>query len=885
MDSREWNTIKELFSEAIKLPAEQQQQFVKHACKGNIELEKKILAMIFSESDEKKSNFFDKAISNQVTSLLNERFGVEIGEKIGSYLIESQIGQGGMGKVYLGKRADETFQQNVAIKIISDQNISQQSIQRFETERQILANLEHPNIARLIDGGTTEKGLPYIVMEYVKGKPLTDYCISNRLKLEERLRLFSQVCSAINYAHQNLVIHRDIKPSNILVTESGEVKLLDFGIAKLLVEDEEKNLDITQDNLRIFTPSNASPEQIIGQPITTRTDVYELGALLYQLLTDSPLFHIESEVRAALEKAIIETTPTKPSIYLKKQQSKRADDDKVIVGKGYSRVISSKYIHEDLDTITLKALKKDPQRRYQSANELADDIQRYLNDFPIAARPDSFAYRLMKFVKRNKALSLSLASTCFAVVAFVVVVIFQNVEIEKQKVNAEEEALVANNVVDFMVEIFDQANPNSHQGEALTAEQLLIAAAVKLDALNVSESVMNRLKITIGRSFQKMGDYDKALSLIEQAIEHDVGDSISEQRALAKEMYILGDVLTELMEDKKAETVLRKSIAIYSKLFTKHKNPDDELAITYPLVSLGAVLSMQDELEGAKEVDLRALEIITRHLGGDSFEAGEVYNGLGHVYRHLGNFEEALQVTQKGLDIVRRSQGKDTLQSAHSLNQLASTLSHLKRYDEAMSMAEQGLAIRQKIHQQAHPEVGASFGMIANLLAKMDRIEEAIVARRKSIAILLEVFGEEHNYLGRSYASLARLMYMQGNQIKAKVFFEKSLKINRKTLPSGNTGISFSLDGLGQVAIFQGDFELAKKYLDESYQIRKQGLPPGHWRIAVSGELLADAMLGLHNNKAAITLLLEAKEILSDSFTGEDERVVRIKEKLRALTK
>jgi len=471
------------------------------------------------------------------------------------------------------------------------------------------------------------------------------------------------------------------------------------------------------------------------------------------------------------------------------------------------------------------------------------------------------------------------------VIAFVVIVILQNIEIEKQKINAEEEALVANNVVDFMVEIFDQADPNSHQGETLTAGQLLTASEVKLDALNVSASVMNRLKITIGRSFQKIGDYDKALSLIEQAIDHDIGDSISEQRAFAKEMYILGDVLTELMEDEKAETALRKSIAIYSTLFTQHKNPEDELALTLPLVSLGTILSAQDKLEDAKEVDLRALEVITRYLGGNSFEAGEVYNSLGHVYRHLGDFEEALQATQKGLDIVRRTQGKDTLQSAHSLNQLASTLSHLKRYDEAISMAEEGLAIRQNIHQQAHPEIGASFGMIANLLAKMNRVEEAIVARKKSIAILHKVFGEEHNYLGRSYASLGSLMFLQGNPIKAKIFFEKSLKISRKTLPSGNAGISFSLDGLGKVAIFQGEFQLAKEYLEESYQIRKQALPLGHWRIAVSGELLADAMLGLQNNKTAITLLQEAKEILSESYSEEDERVVRIREKLKELTK
>jgi len=873
MDSQEWKTIKKIFSETIEQPVSQQAQFLKNACKGNIELEKRITEMLSAESTHGKKDLFDEAVSSQVSSILNKQFGIEIGSRVGSYKIEALIGQGGMGKVFLGNRVDESFKQKVAIKVIDGQNINQESIQRFELERQILANFDHPNIARLIDGGTTKNGMPYIVMEYVEGETITEYCQSNNKTIEERLHLFSQVGHAINYAHQNLVIHRDIKPSNILVTASGEIKLLDFGIAKLQAKDEEKNLEITQEQQRIFTPSNASPEQLIGQPITTRTDVYELGALLYHLLTDQSLFCSDSKIRTNLEKAIIEKTPQKPSNIVKLS----------LMSDPHSLSFSDKKIKVDLDTITLKALKKDPQRRYQSAKELVEDIERFVRDFPIQARTDSVFYQVQKFMTRNKALSASLMASIMAIIVFVLVISYQNFEIKKQKQIAVQEALVANHVVEFMIEIFDSANPDSHQGDVQSAEDLLQTASESLEDLTQSKAIKDRLSITIGRSFQKMGKFKRALPLLEEAIDRENSGSEKDRRALAKNLYRLGDLYAELIEDDKAIVALEESIAIYTKLFADYQKAEDEIEMSFPLVSLGSIFSILGKFEDAKQLDLQALEITIRHLGEEHFQVGEIYSSLGHVHRNLGEYEAALEALNKGLSIVRKVQGEESLQSAHSLNQLASTLFQLKRYREGLSLAKQALVIRERIHQEPHPEIAASLGMVANLLVKLGKHEEAVSYRKKSIDILKSIFGDEHAYIGISFSSLAGIMFEKNDLKKAKDFYQKSLIILRKVMPKGNFNIATPLIGLGKILNKKGEFEQAKIFLEEGYQTSKNGLPAGHKHIAIGAEHLADALVRLGEYSKANQYLKEAESILTNIYGESDERVIKIKSKLEKL--
>jgi len=549
MNSDEWQQIKTLFSDALKLPQEKRKGYLKRRTDKNTVLFNHVMQMLEVESEQKLD--ISDAISSEVSDLLNDQFTLKIGSKVGVYQIRTLIGQGGMGKVYLAQRADQEFDQQVAIKIIDGQSISNDAIQRFQKERQILADLRHPNIAQLIDGGTIENGLPYIILEYIQGLPLLEYITSNQLNLEQRLALIIQVCSAIDFAHQNLVVHRDIKPMNIMVTKEGVVKLLDFGIAKLLQSEQRpSDLQKTQQGVKLMTPGSASPEQVLGEQITTRTDVYGLGALLFHVLTETPLFSLESETRIKLEKAICDKTPENPSDIVNKTDNKKS-------------AISGRQLKGDLDTITSKALQKNPQRRYQSVAQFSEDIERYLSHHPIKARPDSLAYRVKKYFVRNTALAVTSSVFAISVILFFTYIGLQSVQIKKQKENAFQEAAISNQVVEFMVETFQAANPIYHQGKAFDAELLLDAASEKIEQLERTPITKARLLLTLGRSYEKMGVFDKALPIIVQSVKLTSEEEVIDHRVIAKSLLFLGELQFETNDYINSIDSLTKSINHY----------------------------------------------------------------------------------------------------------------------------------------------------------------------------------------------------------------------------------------------------------------------------------------------------------------------------------
>lgn len=371
MDSARWALVKEIFQNALDLPRDQRSEYVRNACAGDTELLDEIESLLASE------NTSEDFLEEPAVDYIDELPDLNIGRKIGPYQIVREIGAGGMGAVYLAERSDE-FRQHVALKLMARGSDSRMVIARFRHERQILASLEHPNIARLLDGGATADGRPYFVMEYVEGEPIDQY--ARPLELAAKLKLFRQVCSAVEYAHQNLIVHRDIKPGNILIAQDGTPKLLDFGIAKLVGESAAAETPaMTQTGMRLMTPEYASPEQVRGLAITTATDIYSLGVVLFEILTGHPPYAFATRSPAEIERVICETNPEPPS-----------------------RITASKRLAGDLDTIVLKALEKDPRRRYASVEQFSDDLRRHLEGVPILARPQTFTYRATKFVRRNR---------------------------------------------------------------------------------------------------------------------------------------------------------------------------------------------------------------------------------------------------------------------------------------------------------------------------------------------------------------------------------------------------------------------------------------------------------------------------------------------------
>lgn len=431
----------QILGEAIEREPESRDAWVNTVCAGDEALRAEITRLLARQ--ESAAQFLEES-PLAVAAESNHRS--MIGERIGLYRIISQIGRGGMGAVYLAERDDQHFTRRVALKLIKRGMDTDFVVQRFRNERQILASLDHPNIAGLIDGGATEAGLPYLIMEYVEGQPITKYANNHNLTTVERLKLFRTVCSAIQYAHQNLVIHRDLKPSNILVTKAGEPKLLDFGIAKLLQADGGAEPELTATAARVMTPEYASPEQVKGQRVTTSSDVYSLGVLLYELLTGSRPYRVKSRQPEEIAKAICEQEPMKPSQAFGGRWPLIRGNGQSANGKvqsagtepiTHSAVRNPKLLRGDLDNIVLKALRKEPHRRYASVEQLSEDIRRHLEGLPVTARKDTLAYRTSKFIQRNKIAVSVAALVLVTLVGGIVATTAQRNRAERERLRAE----------------------------------------------------------------------------------------------------------------------------------------------------------------------------------------------------------------------------------------------------------------------------------------------------------------------------------------------------------------------------------------------------------------------------------------------------------------
>ena len=460
MQAENWGRIKELLQKVLQLEPSKRRKFLDEP--GiSLEIREEVESLLaFEEETEDfmslsasvfSKDFFSK--DEQVTNSL-------IGQRIGNYEIVAELGFGGMGAVYLATRADGKFSQRVAVKMLKRELNTEKIRRNFKREKEILATLAHPNIAALLDAGTTDDAVPYLVMEYVEGEPIDKFCRENALTLNERLKLFNKVCEAVAFAHRNLIVHRDLKPSNILITRDGEPKLLDFGISKLLDANSEDEHTIT--NLGAMTPQYASPEQIKGASVTTATDIYSLGVILFKILTGNFPYNFENKTNGNLLKEITDSEPTVPS------QTVRADKNKEI------KIISPLQLKGDLDNIILKSLSKEPERRYQTVEQFSADIWRFVDGLPVAARPATFLYRASKFYGRNKISVLAAVFILLSLLAGITVAVSQanaakaqariaseaqhQSEIETAKAKSEEEK--AKKISRFMAKIISYANPS-----------------------------------------------------------------------------------------------------------------------------------------------------------------------------------------------------------------------------------------------------------------------------------------------------------------------------------------------------------------------------------------------------------------------------------------
>ncbi len=592
MTPERWQQIKPLFEQALERPAGQREQFLAQACAGDAILRAQLETLL--QSHEEASTFIERPALAQTPHLFDMPSEDSlIGQTVGPYKPLREIGQGGMGRVYLGVRADDEYKKRVALKIIKRGMDSKDIVRRFRHERQILASLDHPNVGKLLDGGTTPDGLPYFAMEYVEGQPITDYCDTHKLSTVERLHLFRQVCAAVQFAHQNLVVHRDIKPSNILVTEDGTPKLLDFGIAKVLnPELSGQTIDPTATAMRLMTPEYASPEQVRGETITTASDVYSLGVVLYELLTGHRPYHVKSRAPHDILRVVCEEEPERPSTAVNRIETiPNADGStRAITPETVSRARDGepeklrRRLRGDLDNIVLMAMRKEPQRRYTTVNQLSEDIRRHLEGMPVIARQDTLVYRLEKFAQRNRGVAVASIVVFLTLLGGIAATTWQASVASRERSRAERRFQDVRQLANaLMFELHDDIAKLA--GSTPVREKLVKQALQYLDSLASEGGGDPSLQMELAAAYNQMGDvlgnpnvanlgntngafesYRKAIAICENLMKHQAANP-NVQRGFAAANQGLADILAMTGNAAEAVDRYRRSNEIYAALY------------------------------------------------------------------------------------------------------------------------------------------------------------------------------------------------------------------------------------------------------------------------------------------------------------------------------
>ena len=812
MDSARWEKIQEIFLQAREYPAVKRAEYLREACAGDGELYAEVESLL--ESDQAEDNLLD---NSPLDDLDADTFLSRTGQLVGAYRIIREIGRGGMGSVYLAEREDGQFRQQVALKIINPGMDSREVLKRFQIERQINARLQHPNIARLLDGGITENGLPFFTMEYVEGVPIDEYCRNNELSLGDKLKLFCEVCRAVQYAHQNLIVHRDLKPGNILVEKSGTVKLLDFGIAKVLGADNDfgEVPDLTRTGMRVMSPAYASPEQIGNRPISISADIYSLGVVLYELLTGY-LPHDFSELSLTeIEKQVSEIDPDKPS----RSVLRAPNNDNLNLTKKLSHKLKG-----DLDNICLKALHKDPQRRYYSAEQLAEDIRSYLDGRPILARRDSLKYTASKFIRRNRGRVIT-AAIIFIVITFMTG--YYTVKLTAERNLARKEAEVSSQITEFLMSMFELSDPGQSQGETITAREILERGSSRIEQeLAGQPEIQARLMHVLGQVYYTLGLYDQSKKLTQAALAHGINALSSDNPEVAKYM-----------------------------------------------LTLSWLLDMESNYDSCQLLTRQALKIYRKHYPENSLEIGNAYHDLATVLRHMGNFEGADSLYRKSLAIKRSIADIDPIDIAYTLNHYARLLYQRGDIAESVPIYREALNIRDSMLGRNHPETVASMGGLAAALTKLDDLDNAENLYRECLGAVYKTSGPDHPYYGALMNSMGRVLYRKGDYKQAEKYFREALENQRRIYPEGHNKISNSLLGLGTLLNKVGQYDEAYDYLNEAVAIRKNTLGEDHWMTAAAEVELGKCLTGRENFPQAESLLHSGYMTLNKSFEPDNALV------------
>jgi serine/threonine protein kinase len=764
MNPERWQRIEELFRTVVDRPAAERDNYLTRVCDGDEELRLEVLSLLALDTSE---DFIRDPIANAALSLSAKPKDDLTGERIGTYRVARLIGRGGMGDVYEAERDDEQFRQLVAIKIIKRGMDTDFVRDRFLRERRILASLDHPHIARLIDGGATEDGRPYFVMEFVDGEPITDYCRRRELTLDKKLKLFRDVCSAVQHAHQKLVVHRDLKPSNIMVTSShngkgGAPKLLDFGIAKLLTPDPGEAVTRTETAVRLMTPDYASPEQVRGGAVTTATDVYSLGVTLYELLTARRPYQFETYSPLEIERAICDTEAPPPSEAVRQHAGVAGAPPKL-----------ARQLAGDLDNIVLMAMRKEPERRYQSVEQFSEDIRRYLTGLPVMARKDTFSYRAGKFARRHKAGVTMLA----LLAAFAVALAVLAARLARERDRAERRFTQVRKLSNtFLFDFHDkiQTVPGTTEARAMVAK----TALEYLDSLAQEAAGDPQLEWELAVAYQKVGDvqgdpwapnlglsreamqsYQKGLELAQRLSRNGAND-LKMSRLLAQGYFKLGALQAQSGAKTEAHEALTQAMTVAENLERQTRELQDIVLLQNCHIRLSDTYLDTGDPVSALEGYRREMRLAERRVAEFPGDTAQYVLAMSHTrvpeaMISLGDVTGALTHYRKSLALL------DELLSKHAAEprylrarmislvwlgnvygnpryiNLGDTRAALRHYRESLAIAEQLAALDPK-NARARQDLAGKHRLVAEILT-LEEPARAIEHYRQALGIVREM--------------------------------------------------------------------------------------------------------------------------------------------------
>jgi eukaryotic-like serine/threonine-protein kinase len=840
-----WLTLKEKLQAALDLAPEKRRAFLDEAAGSNPELRRELESLLVAHENAGTDFLNSPSAPTLATAESLGRSELFIGRCIGPYQIVNQIGAGGMGEVYRAFRINE-YEKEVAIKVVRAGQESGFSLSRFKNERQILARLDHPNIAHLLDGGTTDDGLPYFVMEFIEGKPIDEYCDSHKLPTEERLRLFLQVCSAVQYAHQRLIIHRDIKPSNILVTSAGTPKLLDFGIAKILdTEATAGQFEPTLTIFRAFTPEYASPEQVKGDPITTASDVYSLGVVLYELLAGRHPYRKPNSRPQEIFNAVCEIEPEKPSTAVKKRNVDASAGELhpySAASHDSSALRLSKRLRGDIDNIALMALRKEPQRRYASVEQFAEDIRRHLENLPVLARKDTVGYRTSKFINRHKAgVVAAILLTMILLAALAITLWEARVAREQAAVARSQEARAERRFNDVRKLanslIFEVHDSIRNLPGATQARKLVVSRAVEyLDSLSREASGDPSLQRELATAYDTIGDvlgytgtanlgdfqgaaasYGKALAIWEALAAANPTD-VNVQLGLGSEYFRITQVLENIGDFSAARATMERAQPLVQRMMTEQNNPKLQTQLAGLYYYTAGALEKTGDFSGALQ-NYRQAAAILEPIAADPSTNVYVraylpanYEGVARMLAETGQIDEGIAMATNALRNVR------TLSAANPTNATLSgdvadgygTLGDIQRkkghFEAALSSYRSEQSILHRLssadanNQQAVLNLGFMAANTGEIFMQQGKVSKGLHSVQEAISIFRAAPGSKNLWvatglsecyadLGAGYAAVAARAISSREKLKywreARSWYEKGMDVWKDNPKSG----------------------------------------------------------------------------------------------------